>query len=61
MMHCYINLMLGKRDSLYYFVPFAYIYVYIYICRSNNYYETFANNISLDRLKTKIPFLLSTF
>ena len=33
----------------------------VYICRSNNYYETFADNISLDRLKTKIPLLLSTF
>ena len=111
---CYINLMLGKRDSLYYFVQFVYqiknmlygikkvnkfeskkselckvvneriddsdvvmhdFFEYIsmphvlkdnkcldvYICRSNNYYETFADNISLDRLKTKIPLLLSTF
>ena len=33
----------------------------VYICRSNNYYETFADNISLDRLKAKIPSLLSTF
>ena len=33
----------------------------VYICRSNNYYETFADNISLDRLKTKIPLLLNTF
>ena len=108
--------MLGKRDSLYYFVQFVYqiknmlygikkakkfkgkkselyravneciddilsdtimhdFFEYIsiphvlkdnkcldvYICRSNNYYETFADNISLDRLKTKIPLLLSTF
>ena len=108
--------MLGKRDSLYYFVQFVYqiknmLYVIkkankfkskksklysalneciddilsdtimhdflkyisiphvlkdnkcldVYICRSNNYYETFADNISLDRLKTKIPLLLSTF
>ena len=113
---CYINLMFGKRDSLYYFVKFVYqiknmlygikkvnkfestksklrkavneciddilsdvimhdFFEYIsiphvlkdnkcldvYICRSNNYYETFADNISLDRLKTKIPLLLSTF
>ena len=113
---CYINLMLDKRDSLNYFVQFAYqiknmlygikkvnkfesaksklrkavneciddilsdvimhdFFEYIsiphvlkdnkcldvYICRSNNYYETFADNISLDRLKTKIPLLLSTF
>ena len=33
----------------------------VYICRSNNYYETFADNISLDRLKTKISLLMSTF
>ena len=113
---CYINLMFGKRDSLYYFVQLVYqiknmlygikkankfeskkskfyravnecihdilsdtimydFFEYIsiphvlkdnkcldvYICRSNNYYETFADNISLDRLKTKIPLLLSTF
>ena len=112
----YFNLMLGKRDSLYYFVQFVYqiknmlygikkakkfkskksklyravneciddilsdtimhdFFEYIsiphvlkdnkcldvYICRSNNYYETFADNISLDRLKAKIPSLLSTF
>ena len=113
---CYINLILGKRDSLYYLVQFVYQIKYmlygikkankfkskkgklyrvvneciddilsdtimrdffeyisiphvlkdnkcldVYICRSNNYYETFADNISLDRLKTKIPLLLSTF
>ena len=112
---CYINLMLGKRDSLYYFVQFVYqiknmlygikqvnkfksnesklrkqvnecidyiltdvimhnVFEYVtipyvlkdnkcldvYICRSNNYYETFADNISIDRLKTKIPLLFST-
>ena len=33
----------------------------VYICRSNNYYETFAENISIDRLKTKIPLLFSIF
>ena len=33
----------------------------VYICRSNNYYETFADNISLDRIKTKISLLLNTF
>ena len=33
----------------------------VYICRSNNYRETFADNISIDRLKTKIPLLFSTF
>ena len=108
--------MLGKRDSLYYFVQFVYqiknmlygikkankleskkrelcrvvneciddilsdaimrdFFEYIsiphvlkdnkcldvYICRSNNYYETFADNISLDRTKTKISLLLNTF
>ena len=113
---CYINLTLGKRDSVYYFAQFVYqiknmlygmkkakkfeskksklyravneciddilsdtimhdFFEYIsiphvlkdnkcldvYICRSNNYYETFADNISLDRLRTKIPLLLSTF
>ena len=113
---CYINLMLGKRDSLYYFVQFVYqiknmlygikqvnkfksnesklrkqvnecidyiltdvimhnVFEYVtipyflkdnkcldvYICRSNNYRETFADNISIDRLKTKIPLLFSTF
>ena len=113
---CHINLMLGKRDSLYYFVQFVYqiknmlygikqvnkfksnesklrklvneciddiltdvimhnVFEYVtiphllkdnkcldvYICRSNNYYETFADNISIDRLKTKIPLLFSTF
>ena len=113
---CYINLLFGKRDSLYYFVQFVYqiknmlygikkankveskkselcravnqcidyilsdviisdFFEYIsiphvlkdnkcldvYICPSNNYYETFADNISLDRLKAKIPLLWSTF
>ena len=33
----------------------------VYICRSNNYYETFADNISIDRLKIEIPLLFSTF
>ena len=33
----------------------------VYICRSNNYHDTFADNISIDRLKTKIPLLFSTF
>ena len=113
---CYINLMLGKRDSLYYFVQFVYqiknmlygikkankseskkselcrvvneciddilsdvimrdFFEYIslpyvlkdnncldvYICHSNNYCETFGDNISIDRLKTKIPLLFRTF
>ena len=113
---CYVNLVLGKRDSLYYFVQFVdqiksmlygikkankfeikksefcravneciddilsdvnthdvFEYISIphflkenkcldvYICCSNNYYEKFADNISSDRLKTKIPLLLSTF
>ena len=106
--------MLGKRDSLYYFVQFVYqiknmlygikkankseskkselcrvvneciddilsdsimrdFFEYIshvlkdnkcldvHICCSNNYYDTFPDNISLDRLKTKIPLFLSTF
>ena len=33
----------------------------VYICRSNNYRDTFAGNILIDRLKTKIPLLFSTF
>ena len=33
----------------------------VYICRSNNYRDTFADNISIDRLKTKIALLFSTF
>ena len=31
------------------------------ICCSKNYKDTFADNISIDRLKTKIPFLFSVF
>ena len=115
---CNINLILDKRDNIYYFVQFVYqiknmldgikqvnklksnksklrklvneciddfladfimhnvfeyvttpcvlkdnkgLDVYIYICRNNNYYETFADNISIDRLKTKMPLLSSTF
>ena len=33
--------------------------VYIYMCCSKNYKDTFADNISIDRLKTKIPLLFS--
>ena len=33
----------------------------VYICRSNNYYETFSDNISIDKLKTKISLLFGTF
>ena len=33
----------------------------IYICHSNNYHDTFADNISIYKLKTKIPFLFSAF
>ena len=33
----------------------------VYVCHSNNFFETFADNISLDRLKIKIPLLLSAF
>ena len=33
----------------------------VYICCSNNYRDTFADNISIDRLITKIPLLFSTF
>ena len=33
----------------------------VYICRSNNYYDTLADNVSIDRLKTKIPMLFNTF
>ena len=33
----------------------------VYVCCSNNYHDTFADNISIDRLKTKIPLLFSTF
>ena len=31
------------------------------ICCSKNYKDTFADNISIDRLKTKIPLLFSAF
>ena len=40
---------------------YIYIYIYIYICCSNNYRDTFADNISIDRLITKIPLLFSAF
>ena len=33
----------------------------VYSCCSNNYHDTFADNISIDRLKTKIPLLFSAF
>ena len=33
----------------------------IYICHSKNYIDTFANDISVDRLKTKVPLLYSAF
>ena len=33
----------------------------VYICCSNNYRDTFADNISIDRLITKIPLLFSAF
>ena len=33
----------------------------VYISCSNNYPDTFADNISIDRLKTKIPLLFSVF
>ena len=33
----------------------------VYLCSSINYHDTFADNISIDRLKTKIPLLFSTF
>ena len=113
---CNINLILDKRDNIYYFVQFVYqiknmldgikqvnklksnksklpklvneciddvladvimhnVFEYVtipylfkdnkcldvYKCRSNNYYETFADNISIDRLKTKMALLFSTF
>ena len=35
--------------------------LYIYICCSNIYRDTFADNISIDRLITKIPLLFSAF
>ena len=113
---CYINLMLDKQDSMYYFIQFVYrtkhmlygikqvnkfkskksklrklvyeciddiltdiiihdafeyvtiTYVLkvnkcldVCICSTNNYRDTFADNISIDRLKTKIPLLFSDF
>ena len=33
----------------------------VYISCSNNYPDTFADNISIDRLKTKMPLLFSVF
>ena len=33
----------------------------VYICCSKNFRDTFADNISIDRLKTKIPLLFSAF
>ena len=33
----------------------------VYLCSSINYHDTFADNISIDRLKTKIPLLFSAF
>ena len=33
----------------------------VYLCSSINYRDTFADNISIDRLKTKIPLLFSAF
>ena len=33
----------------------------VYVCCSNNYHDTFADNISIDILKTKIPLLFSSF
>ena len=35
--------------------------MYIYIYGSNNYYDTLADNISIDRLTTKIAMLFGTF
>ena len=34
---------------------------YIYICSSNCYYDTFADNISSGRLKNKVPLLYYAF
>ena len=33
----------------------------VYICCGKNFRDTFADNISIDRLKTKIPLLFSAF
>ena len=32
----------------------------VYVCCSNNYHDRFSDNISINRLKTKIPLLFST-
>ena len=36
-------------------------YLEIYLCRSNNYYGTFIDGISIDRLKTKIPLVYNIY
>ena len=33
----------------------------VYICCSGNYYDIFADHISIDRVKTRIPLLFSCF
>ena len=69
----YINLMLDKQDSMYHFIQFVYQTKHMLHgikqvnkfksknCYSKNYKDTFADNISIDRLKTKIPFLFRVF
>ena len=69
----YINLMLVKQDSMYHFIQFVYQRKHMLYgikqvnkfksknCYNKNYKDTFAANISIDRLKTKKPFLFSVF
>ena len=42
------------------YVTIPYFLKDAYVCRSNHCREAFADNISIDRLKTKIPLLFST-
>ena len=70
---CYINLVLDKQDSMYHFIQFVYQTKHMLYgikqvnkfksknCYSKNYKDTFADNNSIDRLKTKIPFLFRVF
>ena len=70
---CYINLILDKQDSMYHFIQFVYQTKHMLYgikqvnnfkskkCYSKNYKDTFADNISIDRLKTKISLLFRAF
>ena len=70
---CYINVRIDNEDSMYHFIQFVYQTKHMLYgikqvnnfkskkCYSKNYKDTFADNISIDRLKPKIPFLFSVF